>query len=47
MHTLFGALRLLLSALLLHGCLIHPACELGKLRAEKIANQLAQKPANT
>ena len=36
MHPLFGALSLLLGALLLHGCLIYPACELGKLGAEKI-----------
>jgi hypothetical protein len=47
MHPLFGTLRLLLGALLLHSCFIYPACKLGKLGAEKIANQLAQKPPNT
>jgi hypothetical protein len=47
MHPFFRTLRLLLGALLLHSGLIYPACELGKLGAEKIANQLAQKPSNT
>ena len=47
MNPLFGTLCLLLGTLLLHGRLVDPSGELGKLGAEKIANQLAQKPTNT
>jgi hypothetical protein len=32
--------------LLLHGSLVDPSSKLGKLGSKKIANQLAQKPAN-
>ena len=47
MNPLFGALGLLLSTLLLHGRLIDPSGELGKLGSKEIANQLTQKPTNT
>lgn len=45
MNTVFRSSRLLLGALLVHSCLVDPTGKLSQFGAEKIAQQLTQKPA--